>query len=113
MAVLFEITEGWTKRIGPLTLRNNGAAIDLTGMTIQLIMRGRNDVEILIPTSRVEKEPQTGATLGQVFWQPIPGDTVGKAIYSPYTFRWEVVDGNGKQVYFPNGAADTVNIYKR
>jgi hypothetical protein len=69
-AALFDITEGWTKKIGPITLRNNGDPVDLTGLPIRLILRGKNGAEIIIPEEDIELLPQTGATLGQVYFIP-------------------------------------------
>ena len=109
MAVILQLTEGWTKPVGPVTLRNAGAPINLTGKNPRLIFRGKSGSEVIVATDDLDIAEQSGATLGQVSFVP---PALLKAQYSPYTMRFEVTEPDGV-VYFPHGEADEVEVYKR
>ena len=49
-------------------------------------------------------------TTGQVYYRPDAADMTNSL--SPYTLHWKVTDGSGYVVFFPNGAADTIVVFK-
>jgi hypothetical protein len=104
---LVEIVEGWTDEIGPFTLKADDVAVDLTGLTVELIIRSKNGA--LVETTsdaRVDDDPTTG----QVYWTPDAADL--SYADSPYAIRWKVTDGDGNVVFFPSGAADHIKVYR-
>lgn len=107
MAKLLEIVEGWTDELGPFTLKADGAAVDLTGMTEELIVRDRNGALVtLAGTTRISDTPTTG----QVYYQPDAADLPNSA--QPYSLHWKITDGDGNVVFFPNGAPDTITVFR-
>ncbi len=107
MAKLLEIVEEWTGELGPFTLKADGVAVDLTGLTVELVLTSRNgDAVVTTGDTRISGTPTTG----QVYYRPDVDDMT--AALSPYTLHWKVTDGSGYTVYFPNGAADTVAVFK-
>lgn len=108
MAKLLEIVEGWTEELGPFTLKADGAAVDLSDMTVALILRNRNGQSVTVEgTTRISDTP----TDGQVYYTPDGADLLNAK--SPYSLRWEVTDGAGRVVFFPNGAPDTISVFRR
>mgnify|MGYP001324403865 CR=1 FL=1 len=105
MATLLTITEGWTQELGPFTLEIDDVAVDLTGWTVALILREKNGTQVASPDTRVDNDPTTG----DVYWTP---DGTEAAAESPYSLHWQVTDGDGKVVYFPNTMADKVIVVK-
>lgn len=107
MAKLLEIVEGWTGELGPFTLKADGVAVDLTGMTVALILKDRSGAQVITTgDTRVDGTPSTG----QVYYRP-DADDMSNAL-SPYTVHWQVTDGSGYVVFFPNGAADTIVVFR-
>lgn len=107
MAKLLEIVEGWTDELGPFTLKADGTAIDLTGLTVELVLKGRDGVAVTTTgNTRVDDDETTG----QVYYQPDADDLTN--VGSPYTVHWKVTDGAGDVVFFPNGAADSIVVFK-
>lgn len=107
MAKLLEIVEGWTGELGPFTLKADGVAVDLTGMTVGLVLKKRaGETVSTLGNTRVDDAPNTG----RVYYAPDADDMVNAL--SPYTVHWQVTDGVGKVVFFPNGAADTIVVFK-
>jgi len=110
MAELFSIVEGWTKELGPFTLKIDGVPPSLLGMTVALQLRpvkrpglfsdGTGDVRLAQTTDALAS--------GQVYYKPDAEDFT--AAHSPYTLRWKVTDGNSDVVFFPNDAADTIVV---
>jgi uncharacterized phiE125 gp8 family phage protein len=94
-----QLVEGWT---GPIdeTLKSNGVAVDLTGMTVELILQKATgapvdttgDVTVVTPAS------------GLVRYSPDAADLV--AAETPHVARWKVTDGGGKVVFFPHEAGE-------
>jgi hypothetical protein len=106
MSTLVEIAEGWTDELGPFTLEADGSPVDLTGLTVSLVLRGRDGT--LVTTTddtRIDDDP----TSGKVYYTPDATDL--SAAQSPYTLRWQVTDGDGI-VFFPNGRADALVVYR-
>lgn len=107
MAKLLEIVEGWTGELGPFTLKADGVAVDLTGLTVELVLKDRNGTAVTTTgDTRVHGTPTTG----QVYYRPDEDDMTNAL--SPYTVHWKVTDGSGYSVFFPNGAADTLVVFK-
>ena len=107
MAKLLDIVEGWTGELGPFTLKADGTAVDLTGMTVELILKDRSGTVVTTSgDTRVHGTPTTG----QVYYQPDAADMTSAA--SPYSVHWKVTDGSGYVVFFPNSAADTIVVFK-
>lgn len=107
MSLLTEVVEGWTGRL-LFTLLSDGAAFVGTGFTLSNLYitdaRGR----------AIDTAADFGwvtAALGTVYYDPDAADFVASA--GPYTVRFEVTDGNGKVVFFPNGQADTILVRKK
>lgn len=90
-----ELVEGWTAAI-PFTLKADGAALDLTSLTVTLELRGRDGS----PVNTTSKVAVTSAAAGQVTFTPVAGDLV--ASLSPYEARFVVTDTNGKVLKVPN-----------
>ena len=107
MAVLDNVTEGWTGRL-VWTLKANGVAFDGTGLTVSdVILTGADN-------SLVDTDGDFGwvdATAGTVYYDADPTDFV--APNSPYRIHVEVTDGSGKVVYWPNGKGDEINVYPK
>lgn len=107
MAKLLEIVEGWTGELGPFTLKADGVAVDLTGMTVALVLKDKDGAAVdTTGDTRVSGTP----TSGKVYYAPGAADMTNAA--SPYTVHWSVTDAFGKVVFFPNGAADTIVVFK-
>lgn len=108
MAELFKLAAGWTRELGPFTLRNAGVRFNLGGYTVSLLLRALSSGEVATYTtaSGVRVAEQAGETVGDVYFAP-PSATVfvGEETYS---VRWKVVDGAGKVAYFPHGETDTI-----
>lgn len=112
MSLLVKITEGWSQEIGPFTLRAQGDPVDLTGMTVALIVRSAATFKI-VNSGRVRVASNQTTNPGQVFWRPEPSDFDTNDVDGPlYTFHWKVTDSAGRVVFFPNGDADTIRVAK-
>lgn len=107
MSLLTEIVEGWTARL-TFTLLSDGAAFVGTGFTIS---------NLYITDARGRAIDTSGdfgwvtAAAGTVYYDPDASDF--EAGNGPYTVRFEVTDGNGKVVFFPNGQADQILVRKK
>jgi hypothetical protein len=104
MSLLTEVVEGWTKRL-TFTLQTDGAAFNGTGMTISnlYITNARG-----VPIDTAGDFGWVSAAAGTVYYDPDAADFV--AGDGPYTVRYEVTDGAGKVVFFPNGQADQIQV---
>lgn len=110
MAALLQLTEGWTELLGPFILKNDGVALNLTGFTVSLSLRGTNGVLVPILASQITVDPLQSTTgAGKVYYRPVAGNI--KAVYSPYTIRWKVVDSAGDVIYVPNGVPNIIEVY--
>ena len=111
MALLYTITEGWTKALGPFTLSINGAALNLTGYDVQLKLRPVASNTMVDTVGDVEMLPdQAGTGKGKVTFKPDATDF--KASKNEYAVHWQLTDGNGDVVFFPNGEPDTIKVVK-
>lgn len=101
-----DLTEGWTAGI-PFTLKANDVVVNLTGMTVTLILRG-NDAVLIDTAGDVAV---TDAVNGVVTYTPDLTDVT--LALAPFRAHFKVVDGTGGIAYFPNGAADTWLIHRQ
>lgn len=112
--ILTDITEGWTQELGPFTLLVDGAALDLTGFTVEAELR--NDIGTAITSGSVRVASSQSTTgKGQVYYTPSAADLVwriGGREFTPYSLRWKVTDGGGAVVFFPNGARDIIRVFQ-
>lgn len=108
MSVLTELVEGWSGAL-PFTLNADGTPVDLTGMTVHIVLRsstGTTPIKdttagISISTSetgRVSYDPATSS--GDLFL----------ASKTPYYVRFRVTDALQNVVYFPNADADIIKV---
>jgi hypothetical protein len=104
MAV-FELVEGWT---GPLdfVLKADGVVVDLTGMTVDLLLTGKDGSAIDTTADVTVPTPASGL----VRYSPDAADVLLSK--TPLKARWKVTDGAGKVVFFPNGMPDIWQVYK-
>ncbi len=109
MGLLCEIVEGWTKRLGPFTLKVDDAPFSLEGFAVELRLRPSVGKRYSDTTGNVVKDPDQATNPGQVYYDPDAEDFRAKS--SPYALHWKVTDGDGKVVFFPSGDADTINVY--
>ena len=107
MAKLLDVVEGWTDELGPFTLKADGVAVDLTGMDEELILRDKDGALVTVAgTTRIDGTPTTG----KVYFKPAAGDLLNSK--SPYKLHWKITDGAGDVVFFPNGAPDSLVVYR-
>ena len=111
MSILAQITEGWKTTMGPFTLQGNGAALNLTGMTVRLKMRdGFNTVFPDTGTLTIDPTPTTG----RVTYLPSGTEFVADGAMSRVlSVHFEVTDGAGHVLYVPNGAPDTIIVWPK
>jgi hypothetical protein len=111
MSILAQITEGWKAAMGPFTLKADGAAIDLTGMTVHLRMRdGMNNVYPDSGTLVIDSTP----TSGKVTYVPSGTEFVANGAQSrALSVHFEVADAAGHILYVPNGQPDTIIVWPK
>ena len=98
-----KLVEGWTGAIDDV-LTSNGVAIDLTGLTVELVLQKADgalvttagNVTIVIPAS------------GLVRYSPDAGDLL--ATETPHVARWKVTDGAGKVSFFPSDPGEVWTV---
>lgn len=112
---LLTIVEGWTGVLGPFTLKVDDVPLNLTGMTVTLILR-RASGALVTPGGTIAVLNQS-VYPGQVTYAPVETDftfeTVGYAIVQTYRMHWKVVDSAQKIVFFPNGEGDEVDVHRK
>jgi len=98
-----EIVAGWT---GPVdfALKADGAAINLAGITVTLLLSGSDGVTV-DTTGDVTILSEPGGT---VRYLPDAADL--SAALSPYKARFKLVDGTGAIVYVPSGTRDVWKV---
>lgn len=104
MTPLTEVVEGWTGAL-PFTLKADDVAIDLTGMTLSIVLKDAKGTVI--------KDSDVGVTViestaGTLEYEPSSSEFV--AARSPYKVRFRVVDTGSKVVYHPNGDEDLITV---
>jgi uncharacterized phiE125 gp8 family phage protein len=97
------LVEGHTGVIDE-TLKTNGTAVDLTGMTVALLLQTANGTPV--PTLGNVTVPSPSA--GLVRYSPAATDLV--AIDTPHVARWKVIDAGGHIVFFPSDAGEVWEV---
>lgn len=105
MAITVDLVEGWTGRLD-FTLKSNGVAQNLTGMTVELILKKSDGT----PVDTASDVTIVDAAAGKVGYTPDAADLTSAA--SPLTARWKVIDGGGAVVYYPSRAPDTWRVWR-
>ena len=98
-----KLVEGWT---GPIddVLKSNGTPLDLTGLTVQLLLQKASGVAVDTTGDVVIVTPSAGV----VRYTPDPTDLL--AAETPHTVRWKVTDLTGAVTYFPNAAGEVWTV---
>lgn len=107
---LFSIVEGWNGAL-PFTLNADGSAIDLTGLTVKIVLKNAEGTLVKDTTAGITV---TSATGGQVEYAPSSssGDLF-VASQTPYRVRFQVTDALSKSVYFPNDEEELIEVNPR
>jgi hypothetical protein len=108
-APLLSIVEGWSGAL-PFTLKADGAGIDLTGLTIAIVLRNSDGTLVKETTAGIALSTSL-STAGQLTYSPATssGDLF-LAVSSPYRVRFRVTDALAKSVYFPNDEYDLIEV---
>jgi hypothetical protein len=110
MAAILDIVEGTTARQGPFTLRVDGAALSLTGLTVTMQLRGLGETSYVDTVGDTEVAADQVANKGQVYWDPDAADLVYTK--TPYKMRFKVVDGAGKIAFWPNAEPSEIGVHR-
>lgn len=107
---LVSLVEGWTGAL-PFTLRADGVAVDLTGLTVKIVLKTADGTIVKDTTAGVTV---TSSTAGWVEYAPSSssGDLFLVA-QTPYRVRFQVTDALAKSVYFPNDEEDLIEVNPR
>ena len=89
-ALLFQLRN---VTVDPNTLEETEAPFDGTGMTLEIVMKDRNGVDVS-PTIDWED-----ATISKVRVSPAEGDLLQSG--SPYRVRFKITDATGKVFFYP------------
>jgi uncharacterized phiE125 gp8 family phage protein len=98
-----KLVEGYTGLIDE-TLKSNGVVIDLTGMTVALILQKADGS----PVDTTANVTVPDAVNGLVRYSPDAGDLL--ALETPHVARWQVTDGIGKIVFVPSDAGEVWEV---
>lgn len=105
ITALTEVVEGWTGAL-PFTLKADGDPVNLTGLTVSIVLRDARGATIL-DTSSSGSVSVTGATDGEVEYLPSSSHFVAR--WTPYRLRFRVTD-TSRVVYFPNEDEDVIKV---
>jgi hypothetical protein len=107
MIPLMSVVEGWTGAL-PFTLLADGSPVDLTGMTVHIVLKGADGTVVKDTTAGITV---TGSTVGQVEYAPSSssGDLF-LVTQTPYRIRFRVTDAVTKKVYFPNDEDELIEV---
>lgn len=115
MARLYEITSGWTDEL-EFILKLEGVPIPLTGWTITIVIHDSLGV-LRVPGGTLVVDPNQVGNPGKLTYKPVAADftfqSEGASSRQPYKIHFKVVDGPGDVVTFPNGPADTIDVYQQ
>lgn len=106
-APLMSIVEGWTGAL-PFTLLADGSPVDLTGLTVTVVIKDASGTIVKNGSSGVTV---TASTAGQVEY--LPSTSSGDLFLSastPYRVRFRVTDAVTRSVYFPNDEEDLIEV---
>lgn len=104
---LTELVEGWTGAL-PFTLNADGVPVDLTGLTVQIVLKDGADTLVKDTTAGISTS--SGSTGGVVVFTPSSSGTDFVAARTPYKIRFRVTDAAGKVVFFPNADEDLILV---
>jgi len=104
MTTIVDVVEGWTGAL-PFTLKADEVPVDLTGMTVYIVLRDNRGATVKDSTAGITV---TGSTAGQLEYAPSSSDFA--AARTPYRVRFRVKDALTKVVYFPNEDEDLVSV---
>jgi len=106
-APLVSIVEGWSGAL-PFTLNADGVGVNLTGMTVSILLKTAGGATVLDTTAGITV---TSTTVGQITYSPATssGDLF-LARHTPYRVRFKVTDALAKTVYFPNDEEDLIEV---
>lgn len=114
---LLEIVEGWTLELEAFRLWSDDAPVDLTGLTLDLVVTDRTGAPVSIDRAQLRKDAdQTWDAVteaggrGKFYLTPAAGQFTNAL--SPYTLRAKLTDGSAKVAFWPNGAADKLVVFK-
>lgn len=100
----YDIVEGLTATVD-FQLLESGAAIDLTSLTVNLLLEDREGNVISSPGTILIPSPTTGHV------QLVPTNaSVFVAANGPYLARWQITDTLGRVSYCPTSVRDVWNI---
>lgn len=109
MAVLTEVVEGWSGAL-PFTLNADDVPIDLTGMTVQIILRTSRGV-LVKDTSSGLTISSSESTAGRLSYSPATSSgNLFLVQHTPYQVRFRVTDALQKVVFFPNADPDLIKV---
>jgi hypothetical protein len=89
-------------KIGPFILTVAGAKLDLTGKTVELVLRD-NTGAIVDTAAKVLVDADQAANTGHLYWTPADGDVDDTR--SPYLLHVKVTIGDDPPLFFPSGPA--------
>ena len=98
-----KLVEGHTGVIDEI-LKANGAAVNLTGMTVELVLQTADGAFVDTATDVTVETPAEGV----VRYTPDAADLL--ATDTPHVARWKVTDGNGHVVFFPSEAGEVWEV---
>ena len=104
---LMSVVEGWTGAL-PFTLLADGSPVDLTGLTVHIVLKSADGVTVKDTTAGITV---TASTAGQLEYAPSSssGDLF-LVSQTPYRVRFRVTDALSKKVYFPNDEEELVEV---
>lgn len=106
-APLMSIVEGWTGAL-PFTLKADGSPVDLTGLTVRIILKTAYGTVVKNTSSGISI---TSSTAGQLEY--VPSSSSGDlflASQTPYRVRFSVTDVLPRTVYFPNDEEELIEV---
>lgn len=105
--LITEVVEGWTGRL-TFQLEKNGANLVGTGLTVTALDLVACDNTVIDTAGDFGWDDEAG---GIAYYDPDASDF--QAAKSPYRVRYQVTDGGGKVVWFPNGKPDEIRVHAR
>ena len=106
-APLVSIVEGWTGAL-PFTLKADGTPIDLTGLTVRIVLKDNTGTIVKNTTAGITV---TASTIGQLEYAPASssGDLF-VASRTPYRIRFSLTDATPRTVYHPNDEEELIEV---
>jgi uncharacterized phiE125 gp8 family phage protein len=98
-----KLVEGHTGVIDE-TLKTNGTAVDLTGMTVALLLQTADGT----PVATLGNVTVPSPSAGLVRYSPAAADLL--AADTPHVARWKVIDAGGHIVFFPSDAGEVWEV---